>query len=827
MRPQQLHSFVTAFFFAFALSSSTLVGVARADDPPPPALVPPALLTPLAPPYPSSAEGDASVLLEVVVAADGSVREVRVVEGVAPFAPLAVESMQAARFSPAMRGDRAVAATVRFRVDFTKPPPPEPPPPCAPDDPTCEPDSAAGADGPPSDGAGSSAPSPAAAATTGVAPAGPAPASSAASARDDAPIDVRVRGGRSHTTGTAAESLGRAEVRALPGAFGDPFRAIEASAGLAPVITGLPYFYIRGAPPGNVGYFYDGVRVPYLFHFGLGPSVIHSSLIARTDLYKGGYPAAFGRYAGGIVDATAMPDADGLHAEGQLRAIDAGAFVTAPLAKGKGAALVAGRWSYTAALFTLLSSDTSLDYRDYQARVSYPLGEHDTISLLTFGAYDLASQRDRIEVDGTTSAIIGTVDGVREVERVLFASEFHRLDARWDHSFRGGAHSRLAATLGYDRTRVESRRAAEDRLTGGRFDLVVPLGPRAVIRGGADVMIDRYEADALARYSDDDDVVARQQDLFADRVDFAGGARVDAVLAPVPAVEVTPGIRIDVFGSAGVRAVGIDPRLAGRFFVSDKIRILHAYGLATQAPSTPVALPAIAVARLAGGLQRSLQTSAAVEADLPLAMTATAGVFHNAFYDLNDALGTAQVELVDLERSDALLGKSRGSAYGLELGLRRRFTQRIAGIVSYTVSRSMRTAEGERFVSAYDRPHVFSAASSFDLGKGYRLGGRFVAYSGIPMRPARPEFAGQVVAVPPERTPSFVRVDLRFEKRWTVGKSGYLTFVVEALNATLSREVNGYRCGTSLAVAGAPTPICVQRIVGPVSVPSIGLEGGF
>ena len=57
----------------------------------------------------------------------------------------------------------------------------------------------------------------------------------------------------------------------------------------------------RGAPPGNVGYFIDGVRVPYLYHVGLGPSVIHPGLVDRVDLYPGGYPARFGRFAGGIV----------------------------------------------------------------------------------------------------------------------------------------------------------------------------------------------------------------------------------------------------------------------------------------------------------------------------------------------------------------------------------------------------------------------------------------------------------------------------------------------------------------------------------------------
>src|SRR6185436_17510378 len=58
----------------------------------------------------------------------------------------------------------------------------------------------------------------------------------------------------------SVKTMTRAEVRQLPGAFGDPFRAIEAMPGVTPIVSGLPFFYVRGAPPGNVGYFLDGVR---------------------------------------------------------------------------------------------------------------------------------------------------------------------------------------------------------------------------------------------------------------------------------------------------------------------------------------------------------------------------------------------------------------------------------------------------------------------------------------------------------------------------------------------------------------------------------------
>ncbi|MDB5212582.1 MAG: hypothetical protein JWO86_509, partial [Myxococcaceae bacterium] len=681
------------------LSLASVTTVASAQDDAPAseqaageAIVPPRLLAPVQAAYPEGAEGDAFVVVAVTVAPDGSVQSARVLEGVEPFAARAIEAVGAARFVPATRGGTPIAVTVRFRIDFAKPAAPVPPPP-PPIEPAPEPQPEL--------------------VRPGAAALAPTPP-------QEVTGEVLVRGGRGAVGAPITDSYGRTEVRQLPGAFGDPFRAIEVSPGLTPVVSGLPYFYVRGAPPGNVGYFFDGVRVPYLFHFGLGPSVIQPALVARTDIHKGGYPAALGRFAGGIVDSAITPPSDRAHGEGTLRVIDAGGLVEAPFANGRGSALAGGRYSYTSALFSLLDSKTSLDYRDYQMRVSYALGDRDVVSLLAFGAYDRATQRttpDRETIDAA-SGNGPRPDQVKEIEVVLFASEFHRADLRWDHELSGGGSTRLAGTIGFDRTRLEARRAAEDLMTAARFELVQPVNSAVTVRAGADLVVDNYHADSLPLFADDDDVVGRQKRLFATRTDFATGIRGDAVLLIDKRMEVTPGVRLDVYGSDRARAIGVDPRISARFAVTDKIRIVHAYGLATQPPSPPLALPAVSIARLEGGLQRSAQTSAGVEIDLPSDVSTTATVFHQAFYDLNDALGTAQVQIIDIEKSDSLIAKARGSAYGLELGVRRKLSRTVGGLVSYTLSRSERTANGHTFLSTYDRPHVFNAALSVDLGKG-------------------------------------------------------------------------------------------------------------
>src|SRR6185295_10876974 len=142
--------------------------------------------------------------------------------------------------------------------------------------------------------------------------------------RPPVPIEVTVSGQRPEPL---AQSFTRAEVRQLPGAFGDAFRAIEALPGVTPIASGVPFFYVRGAPPGNVGYFLDGIRLPLLYHLALGPSVVNPAMVDKVDLYPGGYPARFGRFAGGIVAGETKEPAASLHGEGNLRLVDAGALV--------------------------------------------------------------------------------------------------------------------------------------------------------------------------------------------------------------------------------------------------------------------------------------------------------------------------------------------------------------------------------------------------------------------------------------------------------------------------------------------------------------------
>lgn len=668
----------------------------------------------------------------------------------------------------------------------------------------------------------------------------------AARAHADEPVqEVQVHGTRNPKA--AQTTLGGAEVRQVPGAFGDPFRVIESLPGVTPIVSGLPFFFVRGAPPGNNGYYLDGIRVPVLYHIGLGPSVVHPGLISKVDFFPGGYPARFGRFVGGILSGETKGPTGELHGEGNIRLFDAGALVEVPFDKGRGSVLVGGRYSYTAALVSLAAPDVRLDYWDYQARASYALTPDDTISAFAFGSYDFLGEvrREQPRSDGRMEERLATV----------FATQFHRLDLRWDHRLPHKGKMRVAATLGSDATATDEIQGIRDRMFGSRLYVEQPVGTDVLVRGGVDVLLDHYD---LA----DPERGQSASNLYPPRNDLAIATHVDAVIHAAPRWEVVPGIRFDYFSSVrelagqpvperGARTnaaiPAVDPRLQSRLALTNDLTAVSTFAVTHQTPSFFIPVPGLQLGRLGQGLQTGVQTSQGLEISLPLAFTFTPTVFHHAYLGLNDFLATCG-EVSDEEDDDCIDRRVRGRTVGFELLLRRALTQKLTGWISYTLSRTTRTTQVSLFQRRggqteipgdFDRTHVLNVIGAYDLGAGWRAGARFFFYTGRP-------YSNRVfdVPVPPyndQRMPAFHRFDARVEKQWKVGKNGRLSLVFEWLNFTLQKEVASVECRPAVGARGSvdqarassgslPPELldkCSFQEIGPITIPSVGVEGAF
>jgi TonB family protein len=726
---------------------------ASAEDAPKAEIIAPVQLDASPVPYPEGATGEAVVVLELEIEKDGTVGRIVVREGVPPFGDVARAAAEKWRFTPATRNGLPIRARILAKVHFQPPPPP------APASPREE--------------------APEAGDTTEPAPIEGAPPTAPPAA--PAPLEVTVLGEGREELGST--HIPRNEIRLVPGAFADPFRVIEVMPGVAPILSGIPYFTVRGAPPSDVGYLIDGIRVPLLFHVGAGPSVLSPALVDRVDLYPSVYPARMGRAAGGIMAGETTPPSAVAHGEAQARIFDAGGMAEQPFGGGKGSVLVGGRYGYTGALLSLVAPDYSLAYWDYQARAAYRVSEHDRLSVFSFGAYDFL----RNETIG----------------RTLFNVEFHRLDLRWDHETDGG-RMRLAATLSSDKTldAVENGRdpgsGTKSRGARVRFEIDQRVAGGVRARGGADVGFDKFDQD-------------RQQQgsvsvPFPAHTDVYGGAYLDFVTRPAPAVELVPGFRLDLFRVRDENVVAPEPRLAARVRVATGVAWISALGLTHQVPTFVVPIPGANFSRFDVSTQEVWQASEAVEAALPFRLLAKGTVFRNVVFLRDDS--------------------GREHDHGVELFLRRDFTERLGGFVSYTLSHSDRYLGNTRQLSTFDRPQVLSVVLGYDLGKGFRAGGRYVVMSGRPYEVQCPTPECVFVSPPTMnfpyvhsgRFPAFARLDVRFEKKWRFDSGAWVAATFEWFNALLARELD--------TAVLTPRGIAYQGR-SPLTLPSIGVEAGY
>jgi hypothetical protein len=763
-------------------------------SPPPAIVMPEAVSTPLD--YPDGAEGEATVALELTLTASGDVTQAVAIEGDEPFASRAVSSAKAWKFSPATRAGKPIAAKIRFLVRFVPPREvvePEPPP-----------------------------SSPPASAAAPPAPKG---------------VEIVVVGERA----PIRHELARTEISRMPGAFGDAFRAIEVLPGVVPIVSGLPYFYVRGAPPGNIGYFFDGIPVPFLYHFAAGPSLFHPAFIDRVDLYPGAYPVRYGRFAGAIVAGEMAPPGNRMRGEWNVRLVDSGAMVEAPFAGGRGSVMLGGRFSYTGLVLSLVSPEVSVGYWDYQARARYDLSPRDSVEVFGFGSRDYVTTTD--------DELVTQPDGsFRTVQRKHTAVDvnFHRLDVRWDRRLDRG-NWRNALFLGRDRTGfADGEVNVFNHMVGLRSEYWKQLDDQRRLRAGADVLFESLRQDFTeesTRAGDSSAPMPTSPDPtqppvmmpttpapteegrsdrdrtaeefgFGRRRDFTLGVYGDVVWQIAPKLLLTPGVRADLFVSGKRAALGIDPRVTAEFQLSKKLKVVHGLALVHQAPSFVGPVPGFKPS-LAGGLQRAVQHSASLSYDLPAGFSSSLAVFQSAFFRMTDLVSLIQLEQTLNRDSDEIDNlRTGGHAYGAELMIRRSLSRKLGGFLSYTISRSRRFTQRLSGPATTDRTHVLNVAASYDLGKNWRLGGRVLFYTGIPAQVAYLEAARH-----PPRTPAFWRIDFKLEKRWYIRRPDrWWGLNIEILNTTLNKEQLTGSCNAFS---------CKYEEIGPVTVPSIAFEGAF
>ena len=594
-------------------------------------------------------------------------------------------------------------------------------------------------------------------------------------------LQATVPGEKPHDAPTR-RSLSHDELVNVPGALNDPIRAIQNLPGLAraPFLGGQ--LLVRGSPPADTGTYLDGHRIPQLYHFLGGPSVVNEELLDRIDFYPGGYGAVYGRNLTGAIDvATRKGDPRGLHGQASVDFFQSVGFVEGPLSDRTQAA-VAARRSYIDLFlrrFTPSTGDGVLFvlpvFWDYQARLDHKLDGGSDLALLAFGSDDTLAVIQR----GGRRTLPFTVDS---------HLGFHRIVAEYRRALSDAVSFSASPALGWDKQSADASGVGQGPFANPqsadvtilRSELRSELRWRSSSalewRAGADLELDR------ASYTADIQSSLQLRNLglpIAQRTTFSRvqpvqlwGEYLEAGIS-AGALSLTPGLRFDQYHWRNHARWSVDPRLWGRYALDESTAIKAYVGLYHQPPTGQQIDPDLGNPDLM--LQWALQTGVGAEKRFSDVWSISAEIFYNR---RGSVIFTVPAEL----RGGAVfnprfLNQGIGHAYGLELLVRREITAQLYGWIAYTLSRSqVRPNPGDAWRAfQFDQPHILTAVVGYRPKPQWELSSRFRLVSGNPYAPV--DFAtfdadsGRYVPTRGEvgdaREPLFVQLDGRAQYTWT------------------------------------------------------------
>lgn len=756
------------WLLALALGLWLSAGAAHAQDgseeappeeapPAQPALTPPSLIE--APPV-SLPEGadplpdDASVELQITIAADGTVSEVQVLTPLREDVDaLVMEAAQQMRFEPATRDGAPIPARVRFRYRIT---PPAPPPEEAPPE---ERRSAAEA-------------------MQAEAPLGGDPTGLDVSEMEADVQELGVTAVTDRVEPGAAEriTLSAEELTTVPGTFGEPLRVVATLPGVARSPFGLGFFLVRGAAFNNTGFFVDGFPVPLLYHLGAGPAVISSRLVSELNFYPGGYPAMFGRFSAGVISVeTEAPDVRSPRGELEIDIFRASLLAVIPFDEQRGSIAVAFRRSYYDLLLPLVVDGLDINYTDYQVRTDYRVDSRMSLSLFVFGSDDVLDQTGSFG-GGMASEGVQTRLGY-DFQRII-----GRIDLRLPHR----ARVRLSGMLGRDGNTFTNSSPGSDPLVFAlqnsyaafRLDAQIPWIDELETRFGLDINATLFDVNATAFVPNG--LGQYPAPLFTPQaapidltvVRALGAFYVDQIIRLGP-VEISAAGRFDYMRYGDVSEVFPDPRLVVRWQVVPELLLKAASGLFTQPPSVFQITRQTGSADLAPN--RAWQSSAGLELTLPERIEVHTTGFYSQMFDISRQVNRV-ISTPEGPRRQFFVADGEGRAYGLELLIRRKVERGLYGWLSYTLSRSERRNDGgtwEPFV--FDQTHILNLAASYAFD-GWRFGAAFQLATGRPTSTLvgtiqdldedgfDPSFRDMG-----ERLDTFTRLDIRIDRDFDIG----------------------------------------------------------
>ena len=601
----------------------------------------------------------------------------------------------------------------------------------------------------------------------------------------------------------AKKTLAQKEFLRLPGAGGDPVRALENLPGV-----GQSYdanVAIQGSPPENTKYLIEGHEIPFMFHFFGLNTVAVPETVKSVDFLAAGYGVEHGRAASGVINLNLRrPRTDRTRGMGFVDFTAAGGYLEGKLSNEKHSFFVGGRYSYLGEVIKQGAEIARKNSKDgdvppafstaptyYDLNLSY---HHDSHERLKFSLITLMSKDKVVSIreDARNTIFSGTIFG---------EFEFFRVIPKLSYQFNEGEKLETSVAAGVDWQRFSPGRQKlnfTNQRYSWRSEYRKMFSPRYELALGTDFVYERFhnEIRASEGFFDEDDLrtplEATKLLITEDKGDdWQQGYYVRNKITVVKdKLTLTPNLRLDYFKLH--KQAYLQPRGGVIYQVNDAADLYFNTGIYYQ-PELPVNL-----SKGTGNPQlkpaKSMHYALKYEHDFREGsadgFVLTTGMFYKDLLNLKLS-SNAQVNTKDGLVPERFNNEGKGSVKGAELLLKYKLRQAYAN-VSYTFTRSRRQdRDGKDYPSQQDQTHNLNLSGAYTWGN-YTFATRFRYVTGIPYTPIRGsiyyENADRYVPIAGDklsaRSQGFWQLDVRLDRRW-IFNTWILSLYLDVQNVTM------------------------------------------
>jgi hypothetical protein len=532
-------------------------------------------------------------------------------------------------------------------------------------------------------------------------------------------------------------SLDQSQFATIPGANGDPIKAVQNLPGVNRPGAFSSQIIIEGSSPNDTRYNIDNQSIPIIFHFGGLSSVVMPEAVDHVDYLSAGFGPEFGQTTAGLVNLTVKdPQTDRRHGFIYADTMNAGGMVEGPI-NDHSSYLFGMRQSYIGYVMKAVVGKDNKDFdltavpefRDILLVYRNQVTPKDTFRIVTIASQDTFAFLLKHPVD-EDPAIRGNFK---------LDTKFFRIIPEWTHHFSSNAIGRFSLGMGKDWVLFDLgdlyMHTDQTALTG-RAEIENEISNTWKSFVGMDFQYNQttvkyqlpifYCQGGICGDTGNLSTVSNSYDA-----DYAGLYWRNVFHVPDSRWSFLPGVRISYFNMT--KEFLPEPRVGVRYALDHGLTLRAASGLYSQAPPVQTLDKVFGNPELTS--QRAVHYTLGFEKDFREGSATGWSLSNDLFYKHLYHLVAQSTAMINPSRPQYYDNSGYGHIYGLEL-MGKYKTPDWQGWVAYTLSRSRR---GDSLIpetiSQYDQTHLLTVVGERELGRNWKVSTRVRYTTGNPYTP--------------------------------------------------------------------------------------------